>query len=221
MDLTRDIHEEMIARGFVCDRKRTDELRFTGQFEVRGRPVTVAVAFCDRQLIRIPQLYLLSRKKELPEAVAHIEHGDRVCYVRDEELLLDPLNPRPSVALCMVKMAEALDRIDHLDLSNEVANEFPQHWLGSRVYVDILNANREKAWLYKLRTHDQLSLIADTSPPGYSRSHHRANVVRHHNTNVSNGCGSGDEAIAHYRNRTNKGGTHRRSRTHLSVRAEK
>jgi hypothetical protein len=163
----------MIARGFVRDRKRTGALWFTGRFEIRGRPVSVAVAFRDRQLTSMPQLYLRSRTEELPEAVAHIEHEDRVCYVREEELLLDPLNPRPSVALCTIKMAEALDRIDRRDLSNEIAAEFPQHWLGSKVYVDISNATSKTAWLYKLPGRQQISLITDTLAPlkrfGYSK----------------------------------------------------
>jgi molybdopterin/thiamine biosynthesis adenylyltransferase len=163
----------MVARAFARDRKRTGVLWFSGQLEIRGRPVSVAVEFPDRQLTRIPRLYLRSRTKEFSEAVAHIECEDRVCYARDEELLLDPLNPKPSVALCMAKMVEALDRIDRYDLSNEIESEFPQHWLGSRVYVDISDANCQRAWLYKLHAREQILLITDTLSPlrrlGYSK----------------------------------------------------
>lgn len=142
----------MIARGFQRDRSDTAALRFTGQLTSRGRTVSVAVVYEDRDLTRTPKLYLLNRAAELPDAVAHIEDGDRLCYVREEHLLLDPLNPRGSVALCLIKMVDALDRLITLDLSSEISREFPQHWSGLPVYLDLPMGFSGTAGMYALRT---------------------------------------------------------------------
>jgi hypothetical protein len=127
----------MVARKFVRDRRDTANFRYEGKLVIRGRPVSVAVIFRDPSLAQIPQLYLLDRRRDLPQALAHIEEGDRVCYVREEELVLDPLNPRASVALCLFKMGETLERISSDELRQEIEAEFAQHWQGSRVYIDL------------------------------------------------------------------------------------
>lgn len=93
--------------------------------------------FEDRELSRIPKLHLLKRDEELPDAVGHIEQNDRVCYVREEHLLLDPLNPRGSVALCLIKMEEALQAVVSGDLGDEIAREWPQHWGGLPTLIDL------------------------------------------------------------------------------------
>lgn len=151
-----------MARGFERDRSDTIALRFTGQFTVRGRTISVAIVYNDSHLTRIPKLRLLNRAAELPEAVAHIENGDCVCYVREEQLLLDPLNPRGSVSLCLTKMVEALERIISLDLSEEISREFPQHWSGHPVYLDLPSNYSGSACMFALRgrTDAAMMLIA-------------------------------------------------------------
>lgn len=37
----------------------------------------------------------------------------------------------------MLEMQETLDRIARDDLRDEVAQEFPQHWRGASIYVDL------------------------------------------------------------------------------------
>ena len=151
MSAAKAIHEEMIARGFERDRSNTTALRYTGLIKARGRDVRVAIEFHDRYLTRIPKLQLLNRNADLPNAVAHIEENDRVCYAREENLLLNPLNPKGSVALCLATMNIALDRIIANDLSDEIAQEFPQHWLGKGVYIDLPAEFSGRAALYLIR----------------------------------------------------------------------
>lgn len=127
----------MVARGFSRDRRNTRSIRYDGVLDVRGRTVSVAVEFATPHLGSLPQLYLNDRLRDLPAAVAHVEHNDRVCYAREEELVLDPHDPRGSVALCMLKMQETLDRIATGELQDELAEEFPQHWQGTSVYIDL------------------------------------------------------------------------------------
>jgi len=152
----------MVARGFERDRRDTAALRFIGQIIARGRPVSIAVVFEERDLTRVPKLYLLKRDLELPNAIAHIEAEDRFCYVREEELVLDPLDARGSTALCLIKMSEALDRLAHLDLTAEISKEFPQHWLGGKIYVDLPQKFCGTAQLYVVRaaSKDPISVIA-------------------------------------------------------------
>jgi hypothetical protein len=152
----------MIARGFRRDRRDTSALRFVGQIVARGRNVSVAIVFEDHYLTRAPKLFLLARARELPMAVAHIEANDRLCYVREEDLVLDPLSARATVALCLIKMGEALDRLVHLDLGADVSAEFAQHWQGARVYVDLPQTFSGAAQLYVTHASSQnpVSVIA-------------------------------------------------------------
>lgn len=137
MDSARQIHQEMTARRFSRDRSILKSIRYEGVLDVRGRNVSVAIDFRTPHLGSLPRLYLNNRLRDLPDAVAHIEDNDRVCYAREEELVLDPHDPRGSVALCMHKIQEALDRIAGGELQDEVAQEFPQHWQGTSVYIDL------------------------------------------------------------------------------------
>jgi hypothetical protein len=127
----------MAARRFSRDRRHTKSIRYEGLLDVRGRHVSVAVDYPAPHLASLPLLYLTDRLRDLPDAVAHVEENERICYAREEELVLDPHNPRGSVALCMRKMQEALERIAGSDLQDEVAQEFPQHWQGASIYIDL------------------------------------------------------------------------------------
>jgi hypothetical protein len=83
----------MVARHFSRNRQETKSLRYVGVFDVRGRRVSVAVDYTSPHLANLPSLYLIDRLRDLPEAIAHVENDDRVCYAREEELVLDPHNP--------------------------------------------------------------------------------------------------------------------------------
>jgi molybdopterin/thiamine biosynthesis adenylyltransferase len=160
LDTIRDIHHEMVARNFVRNRRDTTAIRYEGTFDVRGNSVSAAVVFPGPNLADLPQLYLTNRVRDLPGAIAHVEGNDRICYAREEELVLDPLRPRQAVALCVLKMKNALERIALDDLPDEVSREFPQHWQGSRVYVD-LPANAAKAFIYPVpRGEGAIQVIA-------------------------------------------------------------
>ena len=150
MNAARAIHQEMVARGFRRDRKAVATLRFTGHLAVRGRDITVAVTFEGRELTRVPKLQLLNRAGELPGIVAHIEANDRFCYVRQEELQLDPEDPKGAVVLCLGLMEAALARSTASDLRSDIAREFPQHWLGGSIFVDLPEDYSGGAWLYSL-----------------------------------------------------------------------
>lgn len=163
MDSSREIHQEMVARRFSRDRRSVRSIRYDGFLHVRGRSVSVAVEFPAPNLGSLPRLFLKNRRLELPDAIAHVEENDRICYAREEELVLDPHDPRGSVALCMIKMNEALDRIANGELQDEIAQEFPQHWQGEAVYVD-LPSSAKVAFAFRVRRDGgNLIVIAESA----------------------------------------------------------
>lgn len=134
-DNAQQIYQEMRAAGFRREAAATDGLEFVGALEAGGRQISVAVRFRDTTLTCLPKLRLLDKNRDLPDAVAHIEPGDYVCFAQETDLLLNPLQPRQSVAICLNAMRRSLDRLARLDLSDEIATEFPQHWqANSTVY---------------------------------------------------------------------------------------
>jgi len=148
-ETSRRIHMAMTAAGFTRDRSHTGGMRFTGPLDAAGQKISVAVVYQGESLTTLPRLILVDRARELPNAVAHIEHGDRVCYARETDLLLDPFNPEGSVTACLAAMRKALDRIARLDLSEEIAQEFPQHWLAEKeVFTAATWPKSSKAFLF-------------------------------------------------------------------------
>lgn len=160
-EISRHIHLAMVSHGFNRDRSHTAGLRFTGSIVAAERKISVAIIFQGESLTTLPRLSLTAREGELPDAIAHIEAEDRVCYARETDLLLDPFDPGGSVSQCLGAMRKALDRIVRLDLTDEIAEEFPQHWLGERsVYSAVVWRRSTEALLFQ-----------------FPRSRHRAILV--------------------------------------------
>ena len=164
MTTERAINDEMVARGYVRDRSETKALRYLGAMDIRENSIRVAVTYIDRELTKVPKLSLLNREKDMPDVIAHFEANGNVCYVNEEQILLDPLKPRETVARCLIKMNESLDRAFSTDLSEEITQEFPQHWLGSTVYCNISKGFSGNAGMYALRegTASEILLITNS-----------------------------------------------------------
>lgn len=129
------IHQAMVAAGFAR-RRGLANMRFEGQLKLSNGNATVSIEFADSSLTKLPKLRLLKRHEEMPGVVAHIEADGVLCYAQEAELALFPDNPRRTVGTLLEIMRQATDRVARLDLSDEIAREFPQHWLGhSNVYV--------------------------------------------------------------------------------------
>jgi hypothetical protein len=164
------IHAAMVAAGFARDRSTNSGMRFTGTFRVVGKPVAVAVTFLDDSLSDPPQLQLLNRAVDLPTAVAHIEDEDRVCYVQQPELLLDPHRPAEAVSRCLAIMERSLDRLARLDLSDEIAQEFPQSWRPEVwVYTDKVWQSSASAYMYPLQAGRHLRFVLADNSQALSR----------------------------------------------------
>jgi molybdopterin/thiamine biosynthesis adenylyltransferase len=165
MPVAQAIHAAMTAAGFTRDRSISAAMRFVGALQAAGRPIAVAVEFPDDSLTEPPRLQLLNRGRDLPNALAHIEDENRVCYVQQPELLLDPHEPAKAVSSCLAIMARSLDRLARLDLSDEIAREFPQSWRPEVwVYVDTVWRSFTNAFMYVLeRGSNSRFVLAENS----------------------------------------------------------
>lgn len=127
------IHSTLIAEGLQIDRSYRKASRYAGRLKTPKGSFEVAVYLSDDALIKPPRLQLLKRQEELPDAMAHIEKDDYVCYVREPEFFVDSENVAAGIGFTLDLMKQALDRAAKMDLSNEIAQEFPQTWEPSRM----------------------------------------------------------------------------------------
>lgn len=122
------IHNALVAEGLQVDRRYLEAHRYTGRLKTKAGSFEVAIFLRDDTLIKPPRLQLLKRHEELPDAVAHIEGDDYVCYVREPEFFVDSENVEAGIGFTLGLMKQALERAATMDLSEEIANEFPQTW---------------------------------------------------------------------------------------------
>lgn len=147
----RDLFRTLAYKGFRRDRSQTGMYRFTGELSVVGREVGVAMEFRDLEFTRLPKLTLLNPDEEAPEVVAHLEASGALCFARNEDLVLDRYDVGGTALMCLGLARRGLERaLTHKRLQGEIAQEFPQHWLGKRFYYDLAGAAHAGAKLYRV-----------------------------------------------------------------------
>ena len=161
----RDLFRTLGHKGFGRDRSQTETYRFTGKLPVVGREVEVAIEFRDLEFARLPKLTLLSPDDEAPEVVAHLEASGALCFARNEDLVLDRYDVGGTALMCLELARRGLERaLTHKRLQGEIAEEFPQHWLGKSFYYDVEGTVNDRAKLYSVPRDGSpaLLLLADT-----------------------------------------------------------
>lgn len=145
----RDLFRTLAHKRFRRDRSRTGTYRFTGELSAVGREVGVAIEFRDLEFTRLPKLTLLNPDGEAPEVVAHLEASGALCFARNEDLVLNRYDVGGTALMCVELARRGLERaLTHKRLQGEIAQEFPQHWFGKRVYYDLAGTAHEGARLY-------------------------------------------------------------------------
>ena len=148
---TGDLFRTLAHKGFRRDRSQTRTYRFTGKLLVVGREVGVAIEFRDLEFTRLPKLTLLNPDEEAPDVVAHLEASGTLCFARNEDLVLDRYNVGGTVLMCLELARRGLERaLTHKRLQGEIAQEFPQHWLGKTFYYDVAGTAHAFAKLYSV-----------------------------------------------------------------------
>jgi hypothetical protein len=112
---------------------------FVGAVDARGRPVRVSICFPCLRFSRLPKVLLTHRDEDAPDAMAHVESGDFLCYATHGSLVLDHHRPAESTLAVLREVVNTLERSLSAGASREVAAEFPQHWCAATdVHVALL-----------------------------------------------------------------------------------
>ncbi len=112
---------------------------FVGAVDARGRPVRVSICFPCLRFSRLPKVLLTHRGEDAPDAMAHVESGDFLCYATLGSLVLDHHRPAESALAVLREVVNTLERSLSAGATREVAAEFPQHWCAATdVHVALL-----------------------------------------------------------------------------------
>jgi hypothetical protein len=128
------IGEALTGLGFTPG--QGEALGFIGAVDVGARRVRISVCFPCLRFSRLPRVRLTHRSEDAPDALAHVETGDYLCYATQGSLVLDHHRPAESALAVLREVVNTLERSLSAGASREVASEFPQHWLaGADVHV--------------------------------------------------------------------------------------
>jgi hypothetical protein len=121
------IGQALGQQGFVV-LDDTEPQSLAGTIEVNGRPVRLIIRFPCLRFSRLPQVLLSHRAEDIPEAVAHVEAGDFICYATAGSLILDQHRPGESALAVIREAKNTLERSLSATAGTEIGAEFPQHW---------------------------------------------------------------------------------------------
>ena len=156
----KDLFRTLAHSGFKRDRSQTRAHCFTGKFIVASREVSVEITFCDLEFTRLPKLTLLNPDEEAPNVVAHLEASGALCFARNEDLVLDRYDVGGTAVMCLELAHRGLERVlTHGTLDREIAQEFPQHWLGDSFYYDVAATEHMRAKLYTVPRDGAAALL--------------------------------------------------------------
>ena len=147
----RILYQTLRRNGFKRDRNVRDSYRYVGQLTAAKRTVSVAITFRNLEFTRLPELELLDPESEAPQVVAHLGASGNLCFGRNEDLVLDRYDVGGTTVMCLEMARRGLERaLTHRRLEQEIAQEFPQHWLGNRFYYDLAAGKNGRASLYRV-----------------------------------------------------------------------
>jgi molybdopterin/thiamine biosynthesis adenylyltransferase len=160
----RELHRTLVSFGFSRDGATTKGIRYTGTLAISGRPIRSAIIFDDLEFARLPRLHLLEPAEDAPELLAHVQDNGEYCYAHRDGHILDHFNVVGSIALSIRLMRDSLERSHTSHAAAEIAAEFPQHWFGYPIYVDIKNPLAKRAILRRVADKDgtAFDFLADT-----------------------------------------------------------
>lgn len=145
----KDLLRTLAHKGFKRDRSETKAYRYKGRLKAAGREVSVSITFPELEFTRLPELTLLNPEQEAPHVVAHLGASGALCFARNEDLVLDRYDVGGTVLMCLELARRGLERaLTHKHLEQEIAQEFPQHWLGVPFYYDMAATRHDRAKLY-------------------------------------------------------------------------
>jgi len=160
----RELHRTLGGLGFTRDASTIIGIRYTGSLSVAGKSIHVGIVFDDLEFARLPRLQLLKPREDAPQLLAHIQADGEYCYANRDRHLVDRYKIPSAVATSLEMMRSSLERSQTSHAAAEIVAEFPQHWFGSTVFLDLESNSSRRAILYRLIRHDgsYSDLIADS-----------------------------------------------------------
>lgn len=160
----RELHRTLGGLGFTRDGATIKAFRYTGTLTVAGRAIRSGIIFDDLEFARLPRLQLLAPGEDVPGLLAHVQPDGEYCYAHRDGSVLDRFNIPASIALCVRLMRDSLERSQTSRAPIEIAAEFPQHWFGNLVHVDIRNPSATIASLSRVVHADgsAMDLLAES-----------------------------------------------------------
>lgn len=160
----REVHRTFAGLGFSREASVTGGIRYQGTLSVSGRKVRAAISFDDLEFARLPRLSILHPAEDTPSLLAHVQSDGDYCYAHRDAFVLDRFDISTAIAQSMQLMRSSLERSQTSHATAEIAGEFPQHWFGHPVGVDLKDALAGRATLFQIPQHNktQLVVLADS-----------------------------------------------------------
>ncbi len=113
------------------------------------------------EFTRLPKVTLLHPEQEAPNAVAHLSWSGELCFARNEDIVLDRYDVGGTALQCLELARRGIERaLTHKNVQDEIANEFPQHWLGVPFLYDVAARKSVRAKLFTVpRSGDSAVLL--------------------------------------------------------------
>ena len=154
------IHEALTAESFELDRSETRFPKYKGTLSINGKAAACEIHVIDVNFLKLPKLKILDPRFR-KHSVAHFENSDYYCYANNNENVINKYDPRGAVRSNLDMMKAALEHHISNDLSEEIAREFPQHWLpDSVVYSEFQGANDRSVKVAQVKNEGGRYLLA-------------------------------------------------------------
>lgn len=156
-----DLRRTLVSKNFGRERTATGEHRYVGKVTAAGHSVSIAITFPDLEFTRLPKVILLHPEQEAPNAVAHLSWAGELCFARNEDIVLDRYDVGGAALQCLELARRGLERaLTHKNVQDEIAAEFPQHWLGAPFFYDVAAKRSVRAKLFAVpRSGDMVALL--------------------------------------------------------------
>ena len=156
----KELFRAFASCGFKRDRSKPSCYHYVGPIKANGREISVSMTFRDLEFTHLPELTLLDPAREAPNVVAHLSASGALCFARDHDIVLDRYDVSGTALRCLMLARQGVERaLTHKHLEQEIALEFPQHWLGVPFSYDIRKSAYGRAMLYFVPRDSQPSRL--------------------------------------------------------------
>jgi hypothetical protein len=122
--------EHLRLLGFSLKVRDGERVIFVGRLQVDGRDASVEFSISDWDFFALPDIRLLERPKWLNGQRSHLSANNTLCYVRREEVLVNPRNVEEIIDNCLAQAAHVLHDVAANKSSLVRDEEFFAHWTG-------------------------------------------------------------------------------------------